>query len=52
MRKGERGGGGRGNGKGHQCMTMLVMEHGPSQMHFMALLFAKHAVPMVHVSKE
>ena len=26
------GGGGEkgGDGKGHQCMTMLVMEHGPS----------------------
>ena len=33
MGRGEKGGGERGwgNGKGHQCMTMLVMEHGPSQ---------------------
>ena len=28
----KRGGGGRGDGKGHQCMTMLVLEHGPSHM--------------------
>ena len=28
--KGVEGGG--GDGKGHQCMTMLVMEHGPSNL--------------------